>query len=288
MSVNFIAEVSSNHNQDIERCFDFIDTAAEIGCNAVKFQLFKINQLFSQEILLNSKDHRQRSSWELPEEWIPRLYERCTEKRIQFSATPFYLDAVEILFDYVSFYKIASYELLWDELLISCARTGKPIILSTGMANLGEIMHAVKVLEEHGAKDIRLMHCVSVYPAPFSDVNLSAINTISSAVNKKVGWSDHTVDPAVLYRAILKWGASDIEFHLDLDGSGEEFNSGHCWLPSEISDVIQNINRGYQCDGTGIKEPIEQEDNERSWRADPADGLRPLIRVRKNFVNESE
>jgi len=288
MSVNFIAEVSSNHNQDIKRCFDFIDTAAEIGCSAVKFQLFKINQLFSQEILSNSREHRQRSNWELPEEWIPKLFERCKEKKINFSATPFYLEAVDILFDYVSFYKIASYELLWDDLLISCARTGKPIILSTGMANLEEIIHAVKVLEEHGAKDIRLMHCVSTYPAPYSDVNLSAIKTISKTVNKKVGWSDHTVDPAVLYRAILKWGATDIEFHLDLDGIGEEFNSGHCWLPSKINDVIQNIKRGYDCDGTGIKEPIEQEYNERSWRADPVDGLRPLMHVRKDFGIKKE
>ena len=93
----FIAEVSSNHSSDLERCKDFIDAASDVGCDAVKFQLFKVNQLFSKEVLEKSKPHRDREQWELPEDYIPLLYEHCKEKNIQFSCTPFYLEAVDLL-----------------------------------------------------------------------------------------------------------------------------------------------------------------------------------------------
>ena len=90
----FIAEVSSNHSKSLERCLDFIDTSAEIGCDSVKFQLFKIDQLFAPEILSRSKKHRDRSDWELPSEFLPVIHQRCVEKKIQFGCTPFYLEAV--------------------------------------------------------------------------------------------------------------------------------------------------------------------------------------------------
>ncbi|MHB1222174.1 MAG: N-acetylneuraminate synthase family protein, partial [Gammaproteobacteria bacterium] len=111
----FIAEVSSNHHRDLSRSFDFIDAAAHAGCSAVKFQLFKIEQLFSHEILDRSEKHRKRKEWELPLEFVPQLAQRCRELGIGFSCTPFYLEAVSELEPYVAFYKIASYELLWDD-----------------------------------------------------------------------------------------------------------------------------------------------------------------------------
>ena len=124
--VKFIAEVSSNHHRDLTRSFDFIDSASRVGCTAVKFQLFKIEQLFSPEILERSEKHRKRKEWELPLEFVPKLAQRCIEVGVEFSCTPFYLDAVVELEPYVDFYKIASYELLWDNLLAACAGTGKP------------------------------------------------------------------------------------------------------------------------------------------------------------------
>ena len=145
----FIAEVSSNHSRNIDRALEFIDLASQIGCDAVKFQLFKIDKLFAPEILKKSKQHRDRIQWELPLEFLPLLSKRCKDKDIQFSCTPFYLDAVQELEPYVDFYKIASYELLWDDLLIACALTEKPVIISTGMANLDEIKHAQKLLRSN-------------------------------------------------------------------------------------------------------------------------------------------
>jgi N-acetylneuraminate synthase len=279
----FIAEVSSNHSRDLGRSLDFIDCAAEIGCDAVKFQLFRIEQLFSPEILSKSEKHRERRQWELPLEFLPKLSARCMEKGVQFSCTPFYLDAVAQLEPYVAFYKIASYELLWDELLAACARIGKPVMLSTGMATIDEIKHAVEVLQLNGCKVPTLLHTVSAYPAPYAEANLAAIETLRRVTGCKVGWSDHTVEPAVIHRAIHRWGARVIEFHLDLDGKGEEFESGHCWLPDQIAAVIRDVKKGFESDGNGLKEPVPSELSDRMWRADPSDGLRPLKEIREQW-----
>jgi len=284
-SISFIAEVSSNHARNLNRCIEFIDCAAEIGCSAVKFQLFKIEQLFAPEILRHSSDHRRRKQWELPVSFLPLLSDRCKEKNIQFSCTPFYLEAVTELEPYVDFYKIASYELLWDDLLAACAKTSKPVILSTGMATLDEIIHAVKILRKNGCTDLTLLHCTSAYPTPYQEANLAAIKTLRKATDCTVGWSDHTVEPSVIHRAIHKWGAETIEFHLDLDGQGAEFSAGHCWLPDQIQALITEVNKGFIADGHGLKEPVLSEQPDRQWRADPSDGLRPLKAIRTQFSN---
>ena len=281
MSINFIAEVSSNHSRDLARSLEFVDIAADVGCDSVKFQLFKIDQLFSPEILRQSSKISNRRQWELPLEFLPALAERCKEKAIQFSCTPFYLEAVEELAPYVDFYKIASYELLWDDLLIACALSGKPVIISTGMANLDEIKHAVAVLRNNNCEPT-VLHCTSAYPTPHYEANLAAIETIRNSTNCEVGWSDHTVNPGIIHRAINKWDAKVIEFHLDLDGKGAEFESGHCWLPEQIGSVIKQVREGQEGDGNGIKEPIPSEIPERLWRADPSDGLRPFKSIRNS------
>jgi N-acetylneuraminate synthase len=312
MTPCFIAEVSSNHHRDLGRCLQFIDTAAETGCDGVKFQLFKIDELFAPEILAKSQMHRQRKKWELPLAFLPDLAAHCRDKGLFFSCTPFYLAAVEELYPFVDFYKIASYELLWDDLLTACARTGKPVVLSTGMATLPEIAHAVDVIlkafprntspvvRECGLPSLTLLHCVSGYPVPEDQCNLAVIETLrhcaagqSNTIN--VGWSDHSVSMAVIFRAVNQWHASMIEFHLDLDGKGEEFDSGHCWLPEQMGRVIAQIRKykpeipGHSpisenvMDGNGKKQPAPVELADRDWRADPSDGLRPLKRIRTTW-----
>lgn len=286
--INFIAEVSSNHHRDLQRSFEFIDAASVAGCTAVKFQLFKVEQLFSKEILQRSEKHRGRKEWELPVDFLPQLALRCREKGIQFSCTPFYLEAVKELEPYVDFYKVASYELLWDDLLAACAKTGKPVILSTGMALIEEIQHAVDILRQNGCAAPTLLHCTSAYPTPYFEANLAAIETIRQATGCEVGWSDHTVEPVVIHRAIDRWGAKVVEFHLDLDGKGEEFSAGHCWLPDQIGAVIRNVEKGLAADGNGVKEPVPSELPDRLWRADPTDGLRPLKELRAQWKCPAE
>lgn len=279
----FISEVSSNHAQDLQRCFEFIDRSADVGCAVVKFQLFRVESLFSPEALRAKPDLLKRKAWELPLEFLPQLAERCRSRGIGFSCTPFYIEAVAELAPFVDFYKIASYELLWDALLAACAKTGKRVILSTGMATMDEITHAVEVLKANGCQSPTLLHCTSAYPTPYSEANLAAIQTIRQATGCEVGWSDHTVEPAVIHRAIHRWGAKVIEFHLDLDGKGEEFAAGHCWLPDQIGAVIRDVEKGLVADGTGIKEPVPSELPDRLWRADPSDGLRPLKEMRARW-----
>jgi N-acetylneuraminate synthase len=283
----FIAEASSNHARDLDRALGFVDAAADAGCDAVKFQLFKIDRMFAPEILSQSAKHRARREWELPLDHLMPLAAHCAAREIQFSCTPFYVEAVEELRPFVAFYKIASYELLVTPLLEACARTAKPIVLSTGMATLQEIKAAVATLRRAGANDITLLHCVSAYPTPASEANLSAISAIREATGCAAGWSDHTRRPAVIERAVHRWGASAVEFHLDLDGKGAEYASGHCWLPDEIAPVIARIRESSVADGAGFKGPQPSELADREWRADPSDGMRPLLPVRAHWKPEA-
>ena len=104
--VNFISEVSSNHHRDLERCLEFVRASKAIGCDSVKFQLFKIEELFAPEILAKNAMIRERKNWELPVSFLPEISKECKKQEIQFSCTPFYLKAVEELYPFVDFYKL--------------------------------------------------------------------------------------------------------------------------------------------------------------------------------------
>jgi N-acetylneuraminate synthase len=283
----FIAEASSNHGRDLDRALAFVDAAADCGCDAVKFQLFQIDKMFAPEILSQSPKHRARRQWELPIAHLAPLAERCKTRAIQFSCTPFYLEAVHELRPFVDFYKVASYELLVTPLLQACAATGKPVVLSTGMATMDEIIAAANTLKTAGANDITLLHCVSAYPTPVEEANLSAIAAIREATGCKTGWSDHTRKASVIERAVHHWDASAVEFHLDLDGNGAEYAAGHCWLPEEIAPVIARIRESASADGYGFKGPQPSELSDREWRADPVDGMRPLRHIRASYKSEA-
>jgi N-acetylneuraminate synthase len=282
--LNFIAEVSSNHARDLSRCLRFVDASADAGCASVKFQLFRVRELFAPEAFVAKPHLLKREDWELPVGFLPRIAQHCRERGVQFSCTPFYLQAVDELAPHVDFYKIASYELIWDDLLTACARTGKPVVLSTGMATLPEVHHAVAVLRAAGCRDLTLLHCTSAYPTPHREANLAAIETLRTATGCPVGWSDHTVTPGVIHRAVHRWGARTVEFHIDLDRHGEEFSAGHCWLPEQIGAVIRDVREGLETDGDGVKAPVPAELYDRGWRADPSDGLRPLKAVRAEIA----
>ena len=185
MLTKFIAEVSSNHQQNLDRCLRFIEEAARIGCDAVKFQLFRVEDLFAPEVLRARPAVLERKRWELPTEFLPVLAERSRTCGIQFATTPFSLRAVETLQPFVDFYKIASYELLWGDLLKACAATGKPVVLSTGMADMNEIARAVDTLRNAGCTELALPHCTSAYPTPPQECNLAAIGTMPPGMESR-------------------------------------------------------------------------------------------------------
>jgi len=277
----FISEISSNHNNSLKRSIKLIRISSEIGFDIVKFQLFKIDQLFSKEILKKSKKHRLRKKWELKEKHIPILAKECKKNNLKFCVTPFYLSAIDIIKPYVDYIKIASYEILWEDFLVKCAKTKKPIIISTGMANLQEVRNAVKILKKYGSKKIIVLHCVSNYPAKLDSLNLSAIGHLRKKIKTPVGWSDHSNDPLVILQSIEKWKSDFVEMHIDLDGKGYEFNSGHCWLPERAKKIISFIRKLKVINGKSKKKPNIHELEERKFRADPLDGLRPIKKYRK-------
>ncbi len=283
MNTKFVAEVSSNHHQSLERSQAFIKAAAQIGCHSVKFQLFKIDELFTPQVLAANSQIAARRQWELPVSFLKPLADYSHALGLEFSCTPFYLEAVEELLPYVDYFKIASYELLWLDLFRACSATGKPLVFSTGMATIPEIKAALATIAQGKTKTVTVLHCTSSYPTPLPQVNLRALETLrgelkefSSTFDLRFGLSDHSVSPAVISRAIHKYEVALVEFHLDLDGTGDEFKTGHCWLPEAMKRVIVAIKDGEIADGPGGKLPMPNEMDERLWRADPRDGLRPL------------
>jgi sialic acid synthase SpsE len=280
----FIAEIGSNHNRDPERARALIEASAVAGCDAVKLQLFRVEDLFAPEALAANPRLLERRAWELPLEMLPEIRTQCTTAGLQLGATPFALWAVEALAEYVDFLKVASYEILWHELLRACTATGRPLVLSTGMATEDEIARAVDAVDG----ELTLLHCVSGYPTPPQQANLAAIATLRERFGCPVGWSDHTGVEAVVVQAVLRWHASDVELHIDLDHGGFEAGE-HNWTPPRIRALRERIDAGelevdeaFDGDGRKVPQPVELPDV--AWRADPSDGLRPLLATRAKLV----
>jgi N-acetylneuraminate synthase len=288
----FIAELGSNHNRDLDRALALVDACADVGADAVKVQVFRIEDLFAPEALAAHPELAARRARELPLELLAPLAARCRARGLRFGATPFALWAVAAVAEHVDFLKVASYELLWHDLLRACVATGRPLVLSTGMATGREVDAAFAAI---GDARLTILHCVSAYPAPAEQCNLAAIAALRERHGVAVGWSDHSGDPAVVQRAVRRWGASDVELHVDApDRAGLE-PGAHNWTPAALATVIARCRADpaggagggdawfeapAPADGDGVKRPAPAEAPDVPWRADPADGLRPLRAAR--------
>lgn len=280
-----IAEISSNHSRSLDRCLDFVKSAKKCGFDAVKFQLFKVDELFIKEVLEKSPMHESRRKWEFPIEFLEPISDACKQYDLKLGVTPFYLDAVKEANKYVDFFKVASYELMWLDLHHAIIEQNLPTIISTGMAELQEII-TIKNLYQSKRFDLNqltFLHCESNYPANFKTINLAAIHTMRAKLGCQVGWSDHTRDIDVICNVMFGYDVNTIEMHFDLDGMGEEASGGHCWLPSDMQMLIQKITKFKAMIGNGRKRPALTELKERDWRADPSDGLRPTKKIRGNL-----
>lgn len=284
MYTPLVAEIGANHNQSMQRCIQLIDSAKYCGFDSVKFQLYKLDKLFIRSVREHGQRLKMQKSWELPESFVPDLAAYCKEKPIGFSMSPYDIVNVQKVAPLVDYIKIPSYQLLWESLLIECARTHLPIVLSTGMASMNEINSAVETLLSHGAKFLTLLHSVTRYPVRPEDCNLAVMESLRKAFALPVGWSDHSHNSAVLVRAITHWDAELVECHFDLDGHGQEYVYGHCWKPEEICACITQIQHAQAADGKALCKPVALESIEAQWRADPVDGLRPLFDYRQQLV----
>jgi N-acetylneuraminate synthase len=153
------------------------------------------------------------------------------------------------------------------------------------MANMQELIEAKQVYLSNNfdLEKLSVLHCVSCYPATVESVNLRAIEAIRIELGCNVGWSDHTCDKDVILSALFVHGAKIIELHFDLDSFGAEANLGHCWLPDDVVALKKTMEKYRSMSGSGTKEPSNAELVERSWRADPKDGLRPISAIRGNL-----
>jgi N-acetylneuraminate synthase/N,N'-diacetyllegionaminate synthase len=265
-STYIIAEAGSNHNGELEIAKKLIETAAEAGADAVKFQLFTADQLYSKytpnfSYLKGKSTYDLIKNLETPREWLKDLVDYCKKKKIEFIASAFDYEAVDLLDEYVSVFKIASFEIVDFELIRYIAKKEKPIIVSTGMANLGEIEDVIKIATSVSNDDLILLHCISLYPTPVEVVNLRAMQTMQTAFNYPTGFSDHTIGIHIPLGAVAM-GACVIEKHFTLSREMNGPDHSFAIEPSELCDMVQFIRDIEKAKGSGSKKRSEQENLE--------------------------
>lgn len=257
-----------------------VDAAAKCDFTDCKTQQFDVERLFAPEALEARPELRARKRLEVPWEWHKPLANRCKEHGMGYGVTVFHADDVRRAAVEADWLKVSSYSLLDIRLLKAVAMQPKPIVVSTGMGTEAEVQAALDAIEAMHP-ELTLLHCVSSYPAAPHEANLRSIPYMRELFGVPVGWSDHTVSRLVLDRAVRVHGASMVEVHWDLDDhAGEE--TKHSWHPGGWGWRHQFTDDGfYQCDGKkGVKAPSVSESDERDWRADPSDGMRPMKAIR--------
>lgn len=258
-----IAEIGSNHGRNLDIAKKMIEVAKDGGCDAVKFQSYTADGLYSRYTPriseMEGRSHANETPYELikriqmPIEWHPILKEHCDKVGITFCSTPFDENMVNVLESVkVPYYKIASYEITHYPLLRKIAQLGKPVVLSTGNSDMEDIRLAVNTLEKNGCREIALLHCVSQYPAKYEDMNLRCIDTLRSEFGCPVGLSDHTMDNISAVAAVAL-GACIIEKHFTLDRN--TFGPDHSFAlePAELKTLVDSVRATELALGSGNK-----------------------------------
>lgn len=255
-----IAEAGSNHNGSLEQAKHLIDVAAEAGADAVKFQLFRASKLYHKDAGRSDYLKQDKSIYEIiadmemPYQWLPELAEYCVGVGIVFLCSAFDEDSLEQLDPYVPAYKIASYEMTHLPLVSHIAWKGKPVIISTGTANLEEVDETVAAFSGTGNRDLMLMQCTASYPAPVGSLNLRAIATMKEAFGVPVGLSDHSRDPLIGPLAAVAIGANLVEKHFTLSNRLPGPDHSFAVEPAELALMVKRIREVEQALGSGIKE----------------------------------
>jgi pseudaminic acid synthase len=267
-----IAEAGANHNRDLGIAKQLIDVAAESGADAVKFQTYTAEGLYSRKTpnpaYLAKKDLLKDDTetiWELikrveiPWEWHDELAAHAKAAGVDFLSTPFEEAAVDLLETVgVPAYKIASYEITHLPLIDYAARTGKPLLISTGMASLGDIERALDTANAAGCDQIALFHCASSYPAPFDILNLRAIQTLAQAYQIPVGYSDHSAGNTADVVSVAL-GATLIEKHYTLDRTMDGPDHNFALEPDELKGMVRAIRDAEASLGSPVKRVTEEE-----------------------------
>jgi N-acetylneuraminate synthase len=264
-----IAEMSGNHNGDIGRAIKLIDAAKAAGADAVKLQTYTADTITidhdSPEFKIKGGLWDGRSLYDLykeahtPWEWHPTLFEHARGIGITCFSSPFDRTAIDFLERLAApAYKIASFEVVDTPLIAYAARTGKPLIISTGMANREEVADAVSVARAAGEGGVALLHCVSGYPTPAQDANLRRIRSLAETFDAPVGLSDHSMGAEVAVAAVAL-GATVIEKHLTLSRADGGPDAGFSLEPAEFSELVRCANNAFAALGVGEYESPDSE-----------------------------
>jgi N-acetylneuraminate synthase len=253
--VYIVAEMSGNHNQSLERAFAIIDAAADCGVDAMKIQTYTADTMTIDATggAFTIEDPKSlwkgKSLYELykeahtPWEWHKPIFDRCKERGLSCFSTPFDDSAVDFLESLnAPFYKIASFENTDLPLVRKVAATGKPVIISTGMASLAELDETVRAARGAGCTDLTLLKCTSTYPASPADSNIRTIPHLREAFGTKVGLSDHTMGCGVAVASVAL-GVTLIEKHFTLSRADGGVDSAFSMEPAEMKRLVEDVRR---------------------------------------------
>jgi len=245
-----IAEVGSNHNGDMNLCRGLIDAAAEAGAHAVKFQSWTDKSLIAEEEYERNTEYSDKkkhfgtlremvTAYQFTSDQHVQAHSRCLESGIAFCSTPFSPEEVDLLESLdVPFFKIASMDVVHLPLLRYVARKNRPVVISTGMATLGEIEQAVDAVRAEGNEQIVLLHCVSIYPPEYETIHLRNMETLRRAFDCPVGFSDHTLGTAIPLAAIAL-GACIVEKHFTLDQDMPGWDHAISANPEQMRTIVR-------------------------------------------------
>jgi len=272
-----VAELSANHGGDLDRAKRIVRMAAELGADAIKFQAYHAGNMTLDSDLPGftveaDNPWKGRRLFELyqsaatPYEWFADLFDEARAAGIVPFATPFGLDALEMLeaLDAPA-YKIASFEAVDLELIGACGRTGKPLIISTGLCSQEEIGEALEAALTAGAKEVAILKCSSAYPAKLEDANLLAIPRMRAVFGVPVGYSDHTMGTTAAVSAVAL-GACIVEKHVIDAREPPTADSDFSALPDELEELIGACRDAYNIRGNGLLRRTKREEQSLVFR----------------------
>lgn len=273
-----IAEMSGNHNQSLERALDIVKEAAKVGAHALKIQTYTADTMTlninKNDFKIDNKDSLWAGNtlYELyqqaytPWDWHKPIFDKCRELGIIPFSTPFDETAVDFLEELnVPMYKIASFENTDIPLIRKVGATGKPIIISTGMATVAEIDEAVRAARDAGCNEIILLKCTSTYPASPENTNISTIPHMKDLFKCQVGLSDHTMGTGVAVASVAL-GATVIEKHFTLSRADGGVDSAFSMEPLEMKALVNETERAWQALGKIEYGPTEKEKSSLKFR----------------------
>lgn len=268
-SVYIIAEAGVNHNGDLEIAKKLVETAKQVGANAIKFQTFKAEQIVTKnspkakyQLAVTDRGESQYDmlkKLELNSNVYEEIIELCKVNEIDFLSTPYNIEDIEFLEKFnVSSYKVASGQLTELPFLRYLARKNKRMYISTGMATLADVFLAVEAIRDEGNNDIVVLQCTTNYPSRIEDANILAMNSIKEACNVSVGYSDHVPSNYACYTAVAL-GAEVIEKHFTLDKSMEGPDHSSSLDPEGFRELIEGIRNIELALGSKVKRPSKIE-----------------------------